>query len=61
MSDNGAGDVPRVTLGFLRSQEENRRFLVECLKNPHRNQSSNLSREPENGMAEERERGVWMG
>ena len=46
MSDNGVWDVPRVTLGFLMSQEENRLFLVKCLKNPQRNQSSNLWREP---------------
>jgi len=42
MSDNERCDVPRVTLGFLRSQEENRRFLVKCQKNPEENQSSNL-------------------
>lgn len=42
MSDNGSKDVPRVTPGFLMSQEKNLRFLVECQKNPEENQSSNL-------------------
>jgi hypothetical protein len=44
MSDNGSCDVPRVALGLLLSQEENRRFLVECRKKPERNQGSNLKR-----------------
>jgi len=51
MSDNGSWDVPRVTLGFLRSQEENRQFLVKCRKNQEENQSSNLYGTPKDGTA----------
>ena len=58
MSDNEAGDVPRVTLGFLMSQEENRQFLVKYREKPEENQSSNLYSAPENGTAKEREHGV---
>lgn len=59
MSDNGAGDVPRVTLGFLKSQEENRQFLVKCPKNPEKNQSSNLWRERENDGRREGKHELW--
>jgi hypothetical protein len=44
-----------VTLGFLRSQEENRRFLVKYPEKPEENQSSNLYAAPEGESAKENE------
>ena len=60
MSDNESRDVPRVALGLLLSQEENRQFLVECRKNPERNQSSNLEEAGQCDAAkEEKFDGIW--